>query len=277
MAAAVGATPMILSGSSLWSPLASTIAVGLVASMFFTLITVPVLFVLVKKRTVRPFAQNGFVAGALVLAVFPLPRAHAEQKHISLDEAVSLAVKNNIMVKLASLKLHETEARQAQARSNYFPQVSNESSFYNIVEKQRLTLPAGSLGVIQQIGAVPSNATTVFQGGRSLLLAQTTITQPLTRLLKIREGNAVARAEVSIAQTQANGARVEVAAKVKESYYTLLGLQAKPHMRKRTPLPCQQMPAWRPPNTRLRQLSWISRGWPAPNKLQWSDPGLAIV
>jgi len=49
MAAAVGVTPMILSGSSLWSPLASVIAVGLLFSMFFTLVVVPVLFVLVKR------------------------------------------------------------------------------------------------------------------------------------------------------------------------------------------------------------------------------------
>jgi len=50
MAAAVGVTPMILSGSSLWSPLASVIAVGLICSMFFTLLVVPVLFVIVTSR-----------------------------------------------------------------------------------------------------------------------------------------------------------------------------------------------------------------------------------
>jgi multidrug efflux pump subunit AcrB len=46
MAAAVGVTPMILSGSAMWSPLASVLAVGLICSMAFTLIVVPVLYVL---------------------------------------------------------------------------------------------------------------------------------------------------------------------------------------------------------------------------------------
>src|ERR1700675_3424831 len=41
MAAAVGVTPMLLSGSSLWSPLASVLAFGLVFSMFFVLLVVP--------------------------------------------------------------------------------------------------------------------------------------------------------------------------------------------------------------------------------------------
>lgn len=226
MAAAVGVTPMIVSGSSLWSPLASTIAVGLIASMFFTLIAVPVLFVLVKRR--RP--GKGPAVAALVLALAfsaQAPGAKAEERRITLEEAVQMAVENNSMVRMATLRIRETEAREQQARANYYPQVDNESSLYNIVEKQRIVLPAGSLGVIPQLGAIPPAPATVFQGGRSLLLAQTTVVQPLTQLFKIREGNAVARADTGLAKTQAERARVEIAAKVREVYYTLLGLQAR--------------------------------------------------
>jgi multidrug efflux pump subunit AcrB/outer membrane protein TolC len=50
MAAALGVTPMILSRSPLWSPMASVIAVGLVVSMIFTLVLVPVLYVVVERR-----------------------------------------------------------------------------------------------------------------------------------------------------------------------------------------------------------------------------------
>ena len=50
MAAAVGVTPMILSGSSMWSPLGSAIAFGLVGSMFFTLVVIPVLYVVIHQR-----------------------------------------------------------------------------------------------------------------------------------------------------------------------------------------------------------------------------------
>ena len=227
MAAAVGVTPMILTGSSLWSPLASTIAVGLIASMFFTLVVVPIMFVLAKRRTVRRLATTGITAGVLIMALAFVPAAKAEQKRISLDEAVALAMNNNSTVKLASLKLREAEAKQVQAKSNYFPQVSNESSLYSIIEKQRIDLSAGSLGVIPPLGPVPAAATTIFQGGRSLLLSQSTVAQPVTQLFKIREGNAVARADTDIAVTQAERARVEIAAKVKELYYTLLGLQAR--------------------------------------------------
>jgi multidrug efflux pump subunit AcrB len=51
MSAAAGLTPMILSGSALWAPMASVIAVGIVFSMVFTLVVVPVLYVLVSPNT----------------------------------------------------------------------------------------------------------------------------------------------------------------------------------------------------------------------------------
>jgi multidrug efflux pump len=49
MAAAIGVVPMILSGSPLWSPLASVIAFGVVFSMVMALLVTPVLFVMVIK------------------------------------------------------------------------------------------------------------------------------------------------------------------------------------------------------------------------------------
>jgi len=58
MAAALGVTPMILSGSPLWSPMASVIAVGLVVSMIFTLVLVPVLYVVVERREERRAARR---------------------------------------------------------------------------------------------------------------------------------------------------------------------------------------------------------------------------
>jgi len=44
MAAAIGVVPMIISGSSLWSPLASVIAFGVVWSMIISTLTIPVLY-----------------------------------------------------------------------------------------------------------------------------------------------------------------------------------------------------------------------------------------
>ena len=100
MAAAVGVTPMIASGSSLWSPLASAIAFGLVGSMFFTLVAIPVLFVVAhRKHGVARSAKA--VAAALLLFFAVGSMAHAQTQRITLDEAVALATKQSSPVKLA--------------------------------------------------------------------------------------------------------------------------------------------------------------------------------
>jgi multidrug efflux pump subunit AcrB len=49
MAAAIGVSPMIMSGSPLWSPLASVIAFGVVWSMVISTLTIPVLYTVTIK------------------------------------------------------------------------------------------------------------------------------------------------------------------------------------------------------------------------------------
>lgn len=64
MAAAIGVLPMILSGSPMWSPLASVIAVGVIWSMVMALLTVPVLYIAMikphdkKDLMVTPVAEH---------------------------------------------------------------------------------------------------------------------------------------------------------------------------------------------------------------------------
>src|SRR5258706_15710575 len=103
MAAAVGVTPMILSGSSMWSPLGSTIAFGLVGSMFFTLIVIPVLYVMIHKRGSRPSPGSAPspLAAAALLAIICGVAAHAQTRTLTVDEAVSLATRQNSTVKIA--------------------------------------------------------------------------------------------------------------------------------------------------------------------------------
>jgi len=49
MAAAIGVWPMILSGSPLWSPLASVIAFGVIWAMVISTLAIPVLYLTVIK------------------------------------------------------------------------------------------------------------------------------------------------------------------------------------------------------------------------------------
>lgn len=94
---------MILSGSSLWSPLASVIAVGLIWSMFITLLVVPVLFVVVKSRVLK--SSSAVVTAMLIAGLIIVTKpALAETQRLTLPDALKLALKENSAVKMARFK-----------------------------------------------------------------------------------------------------------------------------------------------------------------------------
>lgn len=223
MAAAVGVTPMILSGSSLWSPLASVIAFGLIFSMFFTLLVVPVLFVVIKSR--RPLKP---LAAAVIIAVCALAgsgvQASAEDVGhlLTLPEAVQTALKQNAMLKIGRAKVEESDQKIVTASSQYFPLLSNSSQSGTLSARDFLKIPAGSMGNIPGLGSFPSQTVSISQGSSTFFLSQTTLSQPLTQLLKIHEANEIARVEKGIANTELNRSENEIVLAVHKLYYALL-------------------------------------------------------
>lgn len=227
MAAAVGVTPMIVSGSSLWSPMASVIAFGLLGSMFFTLIVIPVLFVAVhEKRAVR---ATSMVVVVLIAGVVLCGQAPGETRNITLDEAIHLAHGQNKMVHLAYLKIDEAKAKLTQARADYFPVVSNQTDAMHLNEKENLTIPKGALGTYSSDGAIPGNNVSISLGKQDLILSTTTVTQPLSQLFKIHAGVTAARADTAIARADAQHAEDEVTLNVTKIYLNLLGLEKRIH------------------------------------------------
>src|SRR5215813_194812 len=95
MAAALGVTPMILSRSPLWSPMASVIAVGLVVLMIFTLVLIPVLFVVVERRVERRAARRAHDdvdTGVVLPSAAKIPAGIAAMKPVLGIAILSLAL-----------------------------------------------------------------------------------------------------------------------------------------------------------------------------------------
>lgn len=222
MAAAVGVTPMILSGSSLWSPLASVIAVGLIFSMFFTLLVVPVLFVLIESRfnKVPPIT-----AVIVVVALFTASSAAAETRKLTLPEAVDLALKQNSVIKIARAKVREGEQKSLTARADYFPQLSTDATLFGVANPQFITVPAGGLGSIPGLGPFPPSAMSLTQSSTTLFLTNTTLGQPLTQLWKIRAANRIAASDQRISDVDRKKAEDEIRLGVHQIYYGLLAAQ----------------------------------------------------
>src|SRR5512138_1604543 len=227
MAAAVGVTPMIISGSSLWSPLASVIAFGLIFSMFFTLLVVPVIFVAVKSRVAKDGA--GKPAAAVTVAIMALvlfaagkdASAEPVKQSLTLPQAVELALRQNSGLKIEREKVTETDNKIVSARSQYFPQLSNNTKFMTLSDKQQINIPAGSLGNVGG-GPFPNNDVKLSQSRSSVLYSETTLAQPITQLLKIHEANQIARADRGIADAELNKTANETILAVHQLYYALL-------------------------------------------------------
>jgi len=227
MAAAVGVTPMIISGSSLWSPLASVIAFGLIFSMFFTLLVVPVIYVAVKSRVIRaPSCKPGAVAtvalaACLLLAAGGKASAEPAKRTLTLPQAVELALQQNQVLKIGRAKVTENEQKMVAVRSQYFPILANSTKYLGLSDRQLVTIPAGSLGNVGG-GPFPAQDAKIRQSSSTMLLSETTLGQPTTQLFKIHEANEIALADRGIARAELSSSENETVLAVHQLYYALL-------------------------------------------------------
>jgi multidrug efflux pump subunit AcrB/outer membrane protein TolC len=227
MAAAVGVIPMIVSGSSLWSPLASVIAFGLLVSMFFTLIVIPVLFVAVHSIKSKWTTAIGGTVVALILLMGMPETSHAQARTIALDDAIRMAQQQNRTVRMARLKEDESKAKLTQARADYFPRITNESNLLHMDGRQSLTIPQGVLGTSAQNGPIPNKDVAIELGKQDIFISTTTAAQPLSQLFKIHAGVEAAHADVAQARAETRHTEDEVVFNVKKIYYNLLAIEQR--------------------------------------------------
>jgi outer membrane protein TolC len=146
-------------------------------------------------------------------------------RRITLREAVQLALKHNHNVRIAGFAVDEKQHAKEAAKGSYFPSIRNDSSFVRVTDTQLLQINPGSLGTVGGT-PIPAAASVLNQGGRSLTMSGTQITQPLTSLLKIKRANDIAQADVKASREKAQLTGNDVALAVHEVYYTVLIAQA---------------------------------------------------
>jgi outer membrane protein TolC len=146
-------------------------------------------------------------------------------RHITLREAVEMALKHNHVVRIATYKVEEKEHAKDLARSAYFPLLRNDSNFLYVTDTQFIGIPAGSLGTLSGI-PLPESSVILNQGGKSIVTSGTSLTQPLSELLKIKPANDVAAADLKGTRAKARQTENEVALRVHQIYYHILIAEA---------------------------------------------------
>ena len=100
-----------------------------------------------------------------VFAFAQEPGNTAPPRHITLHEAVQLALQHNHTIHIAGYKVEEKQHAKEVAKSAYFPTIRNESNFVHLTDTQLIQLSAGSLGTVAG-SPVPPVTSTINQGGR---------------------------------------------------------------------------------------------------------------
>jgi outer membrane protein TolC len=151
--------------------------------------------------------------------------APGDPRKLALADAIDLALKNNHALIIGAAKTDEMKSARRNAAANYFPQVSNTSTVTHLTNTDVLHFTEGSFGTFPGLGALPGKNLIVPQGSPDTILVRTQIAQPLTQLLKIREGERAARADERVSQADLEGLREQIALSVRQLYYGLLTTQ----------------------------------------------------
>ncbi|HKG91629.1 MAG TPA: efflux RND transporter permease subunit, partial [Gemmatimonadaceae bacterium] len=267
MAAALGVTPMILSGSPLWSPMASVIAVGLVVSMIFTLVVVPVLYVVVERRVERRAARRvtagegvlvaptSLAAAARAAAVLlgallaigglssaslaqdtyrtavdtapAAPPAGPDARRLTLEEAIGIALERSAATRVAAARLGGAAAHERAAAADYLPRLGLTANRIQGSGRTTIVVPQGVLGNDGTGAPIPGEHRRFDQGTPALTYGQLSLTQPVTQLYRIRQARSLAAAQRRGAEAEQWRAERDVSLAVERLYLGVLVAREK--------------------------------------------------
>jgi outer membrane protein TolC len=174
---------------------------------------------------------KGVVLSALLLLLVPIHDLRAQEskaapsRHITLEEAVDMALKHNHIIRLAALKVEEKEHAKDVARSAYFPLLRNDSNVLHVSDTQLIQISAGALGTVAGT-PIPARTTVLNQGGQTFVTNGTSLTQPLTQLLRIKSANDIALTELNATRDKERQTENVVTLAVHQLYYRILIAQA---------------------------------------------------
>ena len=109
-AAALGFLPMAIStnaGAEVQRPLATVVIGGLVSATVLTLIVLPVLYAWFEEK--KEIKMNKKIIVPVILILMSL-NLNAQQKPLTVEETITLAIENNAHLKASSFKTNETKA-----------------------------------------------------------------------------------------------------------------------------------------------------------------------
>jgi len=232
--------------------------------MIFTLVLVPVLYVVIERRQERraarraqadlavgvalprstkipasiaalsPAASAALILGVVAVAMsVPSRRAEAQAPspvvHLTIDDAIALARKQSYATRLANARLNSAEAHERGAAADLLPQLSASGTQLRSSGRTTIVVPRGALGNEASGAPLPAADRRFDQGAAALTYTQLSFTQPVTQLWRIRQAQQLASAQTMGAAAERARTEADITLAVERLYASVLIARAREH------------------------------------------------
>jgi outer membrane protein TolC len=148
---------------------------------------------------------------------------------LTLDDIKQRALADNKLLQLAALNVQSKDYATRAARALYFPHIIGNVVYFHFNDNLGTVITAGGRTVTGPRGT-PLFTLPVTSVNASVINQETTVStiaaiQPITDLLKVRQGVRIAEADAGIAQAQMDKGRRELLSGIEQLFWGILAAQ----------------------------------------------------
>jgi outer membrane protein TolC len=144
---------------------------------------------------------------------------------LTLDDAVSLALENNRLVKNSSLEARKFDFRVDTARSRRLPQFQFAVLGGELLQPFDFTIPAGTFGTYPSTGPLPSTNSKVHTPAQFVTNTTAAFDEPVSQQYKIHLGIRATELARDISREDVRAERQKIASEVRNTYFNLVATQ----------------------------------------------------
>jgi outer membrane protein TolC len=148
---------------------------------------------------------------------------------LTIDDAVSLAMKQSYATRVATARLASAEAHERGATTDLLPQLSATGNHLRSSGRTTIVVPQGALGNESSGSPLPAADKRFDQGAAALTYGQVSLTQPVTQFWRIRQAQQLASAQTMSAVAERARTEADIRLAIEKLYASVLIAHAREH------------------------------------------------
>ena len=156
----------------------------------------------------------------------PAQQRPAEPPLLTLDDAVSIALDNNRLVKNSVLEARKFDFRVSTAQTRRLPEFQFNVLGGELMHSFDFTFDQGVFGTYPGVGSIPGTQTKIHQPVRFTTYTTGSLDEPILQQYKIGLAIHATQLGRQIAKEDVRAERQKIAAEVRNAYFNLVAIQA---------------------------------------------------